>query len=147
MVNRQLTSEYIRGLIEGGGTFTFTTSTSGHKKIRVPAFQLRMHVGDRKLIEAVRDYLCLKNKVYAYHYPGKDGAKRGPQAVLIVREIGNLKNIVIPFFYGKLAGNKGIQFNDWLEKIGSDPTVSGGFKILYRLHKSGFYLRENKFPL
>lgn len=142
-MSRELTKEYIRGLVEGEGCFTFNTRGYGNAglKEKVPSFQLRMHIRDRKLLELVRDYLKLKNKIYIYHYPGKDGAKRGSQAILIVREFGNLKNIIIPLFYNKLLGNKALQFNEWLEKIGSDQMVPASYKLFYRLHKSGFYSR------
>ena len=142
-MRKKLTDEYIRGLVEGEGTFTFTTSPRGfNKKVKIPSFQLRMYIRDKKLIELVRDFFGLKNKVYTYFYPGKDGANRGPQAMLIVREIGNLKNIIIPFFYNNLVGYKVKQFEEWLEKIGTDPAVSEGFKIIYRLHKSGWFLKK-----
>lgn len=145
MTSRKLSSEYIRGLIEGEGTFTFTTTGWSGKKKKVPSFQLRMNIRDRELIEAVRDFLGLKNRVYIYHYPGKDGARRGPQAMLIVREFISLKDIIIPFFYKKLVGYKGIQFTAWLEKIGSDPDISDRFKSLYRLYKWGMYDKLPKF--
>jgi len=134
--------DYIRGLVEGEGCFTF--SPVGYKQ-RIPSFQLRMHVRDKFLLEKIRDFLGLKNKVYTYHYPGKDNAKRGPQVVLIVREFGSLKNIIIPLFYENLIGHKSIQFNEWLEKIGNDPNVPKSYKLLYRLHKSGFYSRDSRF--
>ncbi len=142
MNTRLVTYDYIRGLIEGEGSFTFSSSGPGRK---VPSFQLRMHVRDKVLLEKVRDFLGLKNKIYTYHYPGNDGAKRGPQVVLIVREFGSLKNIIIPLFYRNLIGNKSIQFDEWLERIGSDPNVPKSYRLLYRLHKSGFYLKNNRF--
>ncbi|MFH0890648.1 MAG: hypothetical protein V1856_01295, partial [Candidatus Liptonbacteria bacterium] len=92
-----------------------------------------------KLLESVRDKLKLKNKVYEYKYQRKDGHIRGAEAMLIVREFPQLKNIIIPFFYKKLAGNKGIQFNQWLNKIGEDPMVPETFKFLYKLHSWGYY--------
>jgi hypothetical protein len=98
-----------------------------------------MNIRDKELIERIRDYLGLRNKVYTYYYPGKDGAKRGPQAMLIVREIGSLKNIIVPTFYSKLVGYKGKQLNDWLEKIGTDPLVPKNYRVIYRLYKLGFY--------
>ena len=55
-----------------------------------------MHERDKKLLEMVRDRLRLKNKVYVYDHQKKDGSIRGPQAMLIVREVGALKNIIIP---------------------------------------------------
>lgn len=144
MISRQLSSEYIRGLIEGEGTFTFTTSGWSGKK-KVPSFQLRMNIRDKELIEAVRDFLGLKNKVYIYHYPGKDGSRRGPQAMLIVREFESLKDVIIPMFYNNLVGNKSKQFMAWMERIGSDPDVSDRFKSLYRLYKWGMYDKLPKF--
>ncbi len=137
----KLSYEYIRGLTEGEGTFTFCNS--GHRKI--PAFTIKMHVRDKKLLEAVRDVLGLKNKVYQYHYPGNDGSARGPQAMLIVREIGNLKDVIIPLFAKKLAGNKGKQFDAWIEKIWEDPDVPRAYKLIYKIYKSGFYDRNPKF--
>jgi hypothetical protein len=136
-----LSYEYIRGVVEGEGCFTFSKS-SGRK---IPAFALRMHFRDEDLICAIRDTLGLRNRVYVYHYPGKDGVHRDPQAVLIVREFGQLKNIIVPFFYKKLKGNKGKQFYDWLEKIGSDPEVPRTFKIIHKIYKSGFYDKNPKF--
>ncbi len=146
MAQGKLSYNYIRGLVEGEGTFTFCTTTGWRgKKAKVPAFQLRMHIRDKELIEAVRDFLGLKNKIYIYHYPGKDGAKRGPQVMLIVREFNNLKDIIIPLFYKKLIGHKNKQFMEWLEKIGSDPAIPDSFKSLYRLYKWGVYNENPKF--
>lgn len=142
MIAKKLSKEYIRGLVESEGCFTFSTTKQKNKKVHIPSFQIRMHIRDKELLEAVRDLIGINNKVYTYYYPGTDGYKRGAQALLIVREFPNLKNIIIPFFYDSLAGYKGIQFNEWLERIGSDPMVPESFKLLYRLHKSGFY-RKN----
>ena len=93
----------------------------------------------------VRDTLGLKNKVYEYNHQGRDGIKRGPRAMLIVREIGNIKNIVVPLFYGKLRGNKGKQFEEWLKKIGGDPAVPESYKLVYKLCISGYYDKNPKF--
>ncbi len=131
----KLSNEYIRGLVEGEGCFTFTRN--GIKKI--PAFCIQMHQRDFYLLTAVKDCLGLKNKIYRYRPWRLDGIKRGPSARLIVREIGNLKNIIIPFFYKRLMGHKGKQFEEWLNNIGTDPLVPESFKILCRLHKSGYW--------
>ena len=145
----KLSNEYIRGLVEGEGSFTFSTNSIAGKpgkRRKVPAFAIGMHIRDKNLILKLRNSLGLKNKIYEYHRPqGKDGIKRGPQAMLIVREFGPLKNIIVPFFYKKLHGYKGKQFDEWIEKIGSDPEVSELFKLIYRMFKSGFYDRNNKF--
>ena len=64
---------------------------------------------------------------------------------MIVREFGQLKNIIVPFFYKRLKGNKGKQFEQWLEKIGSDPDVSETFKFIYKIYKAGFYDKNPKY--
>ncbi len=142
--------EYIRGLIEGEGSFTFTTNS--RKNIRgdtvrakIPAFAIGMHERDYNLLCSTRDIMGLSNKVYNYKSSDKDGYNRGRKAFLIVREIGNLKNIVVPFFYGRLVGYKGVQFNQWLENIGTDPEVPESYKIIYRLHRNNFYKNNPKF--
>ncbi|MBI2628219.1 MAG: LAGLIDADG family homing endonuclease [Candidatus Niyogibacteria bacterium] len=141
-----LSYDYIRGLIEGEGTFTFDTRKQQNgTKLKIPTFALSMHIRDEDLIEAVRDTLRLKNKIYIYDHQKKDGYHRGPKAILIVREFPQLKNIIVPFFYKKLKGNKGRQFISWLEKIGTDPDVSKLFKLIYRLYKAGYYDKNQKF--
>jgi len=146
MLHRKLTNDYIRGLVDGGGSFTFTTTKGSNRtRTKIPAFQLRMHIADKDLVEGVRDKLGLKSRVYIYHHPGKDGLNRGAYAMLIVREIGNLKNTVIPFFYNRLAGNRAVQFNEWLNSIRSDPMVPESYDILYRLHENGYYAKNPKF--
>ena len=136
--------DYIRGLVQGTGTFTFTTSSNlgSLRKRKIPAFQLRMSTSDENLLEVIRDKLKLKNKIYVYHYLGKDSSNRKPIAILIVREISALKNIIIPVFYNQLLGSRADQFEEWLEKIGTDPAVPKSYKLLYRLHQSGYFKRE-----
>lgn len=142
--DKKLSYEYIRGLVEGEGTFTFSTSNRNASdgsiiKIKIPAFAIGMHERDEELLHYVRDTLGLKNRVYNYKSFNKDGHKRGRKAFLIVREIGQLKNIIVPFFYKRLVGNKGKQFNEWLEKIGNDPAVPKSYKFIYKIYKAGFY--------
>lgn len=141
----KLPHDYIRGLVDGEGTFTF--STTSHKnldgkitKLKVPAFAIRMHERDEELIRAVRNTLGLTNSVYKYDHNqrNKDGYNRGQQAMLIVRETGQLKNIIIPFFYKKPHGNKGKQFFEWLEKMGNIDTTHGS-KFLHMLYKKGYF--------
>src|SRR3989338_7579768 len=136
----QLPYDYIRGLVDGEGTFTFSTSPKKLKdgtiiKVKVPAFSLRMHNRDEYLIRAVRVTLGLNNSVYTYHYisPDKRGIKRGPQSVLIVREFPQIKEIIIPFFYKRLYGYKGKQFIDWLEKMNDKDTTEWS-KFLFRIY-------------
>jgi len=135
--------DYIIWLINNRGSFGFTSS--GFYRNKTPAFQLKITARNIKILEQIRDYLGLKNKVYKYHYPGKDKSKREPQAILTIRDFKQLKDIIIPFSHKKLVGRKRAQFIEWLEKIGSDPDVSDRFKSLYRLYKWGAYDKLPKF--
>jgi len=144
----KLPYDYIRGLVEGEGTFTFSTSTrklpnGSIKKVKIPAFALKMHERDEELIRAVRNTLNLDNRVYNYG-PQKNRPSNGRQAMLIVREFPQIKNIIIPFFYKKLYGNKGKQFIEWLEKM-NDPDTNDLTKFLYRQYKSGYFDKNPKF--
>lgn len=141
MTEPLISYEYIRGLVEGEGCFTFSKS-NGRK---TPSFSINMHERDEELLKLVRDTLGLKNKIYNYKPYSKDGYKRGRKAILIVREIGSLKNIIVPFFYRRLVGNKGRQFEDWIRKIGEDPMVPLKFKIIHSIYIAGFYDKNPRF--
>jgi len=142
-MREEISYEYIRGLIEGEGCFSFSPNKASGTM--VPSFTIRMHIRDKKLITMMRDKLNLKNKIYEYNYPGKDGYHRGPTITLIVREIGNLKNTIVPLCYKKLVGNKAVSFEKWIENIGSDPRVTNPYKFIYKLYQSGFYDNISKF--
>lgn len=100
-----ISDDYIRGLVEGEGCFANMRDSRGDQ---VPAFVLKMHVRDKELIEAIRDYLTLPDRVYEYTHQGRHFA------LLQVRYIGSLKNKIIPLFKDKLLGHKGTQFKAWL---------------------------------
>ena|SRR3989344_4695362 len=136
--------EYIRGIIEGEGCFTFYPGSRKKDgiKYKLPAFVIAMHERDKNLIKIIRDTLGLRNSIYTRSPTNKDGYNRGKATVLVVREFDQLKDIIIPFFYKKLYGNKGKQFIEWLEKIGSDPNVSNRYKSLYRIYKFGIYDKQ-----
>jgi len=150
----EISNEYIRGLVEGEGSFTFSTT---RKKVdgtryKLPAFVISLHIRDKHLLQMIRDKLGLKSKIY-YKIPmvniqnAKTGVKylSERQAILVVRDFQQLKDIIIPFFYKKLKGYKSEQFTEWIEKIGSDSEISDRFKSLYRLYKWGMYDKLPKF--
>ena len=121
-----LTPEYIRGLIEGEGTFTNDGSRNGRLN---PCVTLKMHYRDKELIEGIRDYFGLRNKVYEYTHQNRH------YAMLIIRDIPTLKNKIVPFFKNQLLGNKGMQFEEWLKM----------FPHLHGLHHRN--LPRRKLPL
>jgi len=141
----KISNEYLRGLIEGEGCFTFDQAIRFSKKLgmivvlRRPAFVIAMHIRDKELLLTLCNRLHLSNEVYEYQPYKGDGANRGPQAKLIVREYLQLRDKVVPFFYKRLHGNKARQFESWLETVGSDPRVTKKFRTIYYLYKSGYY--------
>lgn len=122
----QLSPDYIMGLVEGEGCFTFCTipqKNSAGKRFKIPTFVIQMHERDQELIKKLRDYWGLKNKIYICKAYTADGFNRNGTARLMIRDFLSLKNIIIPFFSGRLIGYKGIQFNNWLLKIKADPDI------------------------
>jgi len=149
-----ITNEYIRGLVEGEGSFTFhqTSKRVDGSVYKLPAFVVSMHFRDKDLLNLVKNKMGLKNNLY-FRVPVNNiqNAKTGKkylsarQAMLVVRDFEQLRDIIIPFFYKKLRGYKRIQFMNWLEKIGSDPGISDRFRSLYKLYKLGVYDNDPKF--
>jgi hypothetical protein len=144
----ELSRDYICGLVEGDGCFTFcniSSVSSGRQKALIPTFEITMNERDMELVRAVRDYLKLSSRVYHLGPYRKDGHKRGAITRLMVRDVGALKNTIVPFFYKRLKGYKGIQFEEWINKIGVNEAVPSRYKIIYRLYKAGFYDQNNRF--
>ena len=106
-IKHRLNDDYIRGLIEGEGCFGTHRNYYGEE---VPAFVLAMHARDKEMLEAIVDYLDLPDRVYDYRHNGRHYVK------FQVRDIGDLKNIIIPLFKNKLLGHKGTQLAAWLKK-------------------------------
>lgn len=105
-IAKLLTPEYICGLIEGEGTFTNDGSRNGRLN---PCVTLKMHFRDKELIEGIRDYFGLDNRVYEYTHQNRH------YVMLIIRDKLILKNKIVPFFKNQLLGNKGMQFEAWLK--------------------------------
>jgi len=105
-IKDRLTKDYICGLIDGEGCFYSDRKPTGEE---TPAFVLKMHVRDKELIEGIRDYLGIDNKVYEYKHQGRHFA------MFIIRDVQTLKNKIVPLFKGKLLGFKGTQFDWWLK--------------------------------
>lgn len=113
-----LNLDFIAGLIVGEGTFYWTKAPQG----KIPAFALRMHIRDKELVVAVRDSLGLKERIYEYTHNNRH------YVFLLVRNIGSLKNVVIPLIYPRLAGYKKQQFIEWFDKF-YDSDVAEGYKF------------------
>ena len=145
-----LSLEYIRGLVAGEGCFSFHTAPSAKepgRKIRIPVFVISMSQQDNDLILLLKESMGLKGGLYSYgpRKNKKDNYNRQGMTTLMVRDLGQLKNIIVPLFHRKLIGYKAKQFSDWIEKIGSDPAVPGRYKLIHKLYTSGFYDKNPDF--
>lgn len=142
-MNSNISFDYVRGLVEGEGCFTFcliNKDKSGNYKQKIPTFSLQMTDRDSDLINSVRDKIGLKNTVYEYKPRIRsDGYKRMGMSVLVVRDFGQIKNIVVPLLYKKLIGSKAVQFEEWISIMETDPLVSQKFKLIGKLYRNGFY--------
>lgn len=138
--NIEISYEYIRGLTDGEGCFTFYPAKSNGIRYMIPAFVISMSARDERLLCMVADKLKINAKIHVYppRYK-KDGYKRQGMAIFIVRSTGYIKNIIVPLFYKKLHGHKGEQFKEWIEKIGNDDDVPERYRLIYKLCKCGFY--------
>ena len=141
----QISADYIKGLVDGEGCFTFCTIPTRNKngnRLKIPTFVVQLHERDKELIEKLKNYLGISSKIYICKPYLKDGFKRGKTARLMVRDFGELRDIIIPFFYKNLIGYKGKQLVNWLEKIGNDPEIHPEYKVLYNIYKKDHF---NKF--
>jgi hypothetical protein len=139
--HRKITAEYIRGLTDGEGCFTFCKAGAYY----IPTFVISMHERDEKLFIKVADFLNLKSDVHIFNAYLKDGHKRGRSAKLIVRDTACLVNIIVPLFYKKLLGYKADQFEAWIKKIGSDTMVPKRYKSMYELYESGYWDKKENY--
>ncbi len=60
-------------------------------------------------------------------------------SILVVRDFGQIKNIIIPLFYKKLIGYKAKQFENWISEMGYNPDVQDRFKLITKIYNNGFY--------
>ncbi|MDP2704301.1 MAG: LAGLIDADG family homing endonuclease [bacterium] len=147
---KTISHEYIRGLVDGEGCFTFFTVPEWKKtengelvRLKRPVFTIQMNERDEKLLESVNYTLELSGRVYWQEAWRGDGVNRGPKVSIIVRNVLELRNKIIPIFYGKLHGHKGKQFIKWLEKMGEDDKTRES-RYLHMIYKKGFFEEWHK---
>jgi hypothetical protein len=63
---KEISYDYIRGLVDGEGCFTFCSIKSNGLKKQLPAFVISMSERDEKLIGLVKEKLKLRNRIYKY---------------------------------------------------------------------------------
>lgn len=101
---KQLSLDFIAGLIAGEGCFTWSYDKNEQK---ITIFQLKMRSNDKNLVFAVRNSLGLKAPIYEYNY--QDKKKVSLIRHYVVLKVGNRKDIkekIIPAFEGRLYGLK-----------------------------------------
>ncbi len=142
--------EYIRGLVDGEGCFTFFTVSEWKRtesgelmRLKRPVFTIQMNERDEKLLESVNNTLELSGQVYWQKAWRGDGVNRGPKVSIIVRNTLELRNKIIPLFYRKLHGHKGKQFMEWLEKMGEEDKTDES-RYLHMIYKKGFFEEWHK---
>lgn len=129
VIREKLSLDFIAGLIVGEGTFYWTKHPNGYYK---PVFALRMHIRDYDLVTNVRDSLGLKReKIYEYRHGGRH------YAFLIVRNVGSLKNHIIPLVWPRLSGYKREQFKVWFRRFQNEST-DPGYRFFYDAFRSRF---------
>ena len=129
--------EWAAGVLVAAGTLTFSTS----KKELLPAFVAKLGAEKRGLLIAAVAGLGLKNKVYL-HKPRKQGSR--PEAILTIRDLGQLKNKILPVLHSGLFVGKHTMLQDWLWKIENDERVPNRYKILHKLYQGPIYCNKLK---
>jgi len=102
-----------------------------------------MHERDWNLLDLVRLSLGLRGRVYhnrPYHYDRYGSRNSAAQASLVVRDILDLRNIIIPLFTKSYTAIKvNSLWNGW--KMG-DEEMTTESKYLHKLYKSGYLIKK-----
>lgn len=145
-----LSYEYIRGIIDRDGCFTFCSAPPrrGMKapRARIPTFIIAMEEKDLNLLQKLKEALKVRGTIYKLG--GKvssDGYKRTGMNSIMVRDFGQLKNIIVPLCHKKLHGYKASQFENWIEIMSCDDSVPKLYKLIPTLVHSGFYDKDPNF--
>ncbi len=130
---KQLSLDFIAGLITNAGYFGWTSQNKGKQKVAI--FQLQMPYENKDLVLAVRNTLGLKEPVYEYNYQDKKNPLLWRHQVkLLVRRREVIKKIIIPAFEGRLSGLKEKQFNQWKKEF-SEQEKKWRYHYIERLPK------------
>ena len=121
----KLSIDFIAGLIVGEGYFYWTKDSGGRNK---PGFGIRMHIRDFDLLMNVRDSLYLDERVYEYTHNNRH------YAMLLIRDVADLKNKIIPTIGPKLTGYKREQFIKWFRQFKA-PDTHPGYQFIGNIFK------------
>jgi hypothetical protein len=126
----EINPKYLNTIIElfnQKGIFSF--STQGKYKYKVPYFCIKSKQSEVYYLKLVKRELGIKSKIYTYQESiGKDGYIRSGFCMLIVRNIGELKDSIVPFASKALTGDKLQKFRMWLTKMEGLDSVPSGYR-------------------
>ncbi len=126
----EINPKYLNIIIElfnQKGIFSF--STQGKYKYKVPYFCIKSKQSEVYFLKLVKRELGIKSKIYTYSGSiGKDGYFRSGFCMLITRDIGELKDSIIPFSAKYLTGDKLQKFKDWIKNMKKLDMVPSGHR-------------------
>ena len=126
----EINLKYLSSIIElfdKKGIFSF--STQGKYKYRVPYFCLKSKPAEVYFLKLVKHELGIKSKIYTYNESiGKDGYIRSGFCMLITRDIGELKDSIIPFAAEYLTGDTLRKFKAWIKNMEKFDRVPSGYR-------------------
>lgn len=111
---------YVTGFVDGEGTFYTTTQNIGRQMIC--GFGMQIRADDANMLDLVIKVMGLKRysraTVRARTRRFNSGGKGHPLAQLLVRNMGELHDVVVPFFIANpLLGKKRRDFAIWREIV------------------------------
>lgn len=129
-----LSKDWAYGFLSSSGRLGFYCNS---KKEKIPSFIVKTGPEKHAMLILAAKIIGLRNKIYFYKY--KQGKKNYFQALLIVRDVGQLKNIIIPIFLKLMFVAKQVNLEDWMEEIIKNKAIPERYKVLYRIYRSRFY--------
>lgn len=115
----KLNPYFVTGLVDGEGSFTYWRQKSGEIQ---PCFELKLNIGDRKLVQRVKDFFDLGDIYFpkaTNDVRGNNGRiyKGGPMVIYRVCRIDELLCLMWHFVEYPLCGKKQYAFKIWKEIV------------------------------
>ncbi|PIT92895.1 MAG: hypothetical protein COU06_02825 [Candidatus Harrisonbacteria bacterium CG10_big_fil_rev_8_21_14_0_10_38_8] len=123
------TEEYVAGLVNCIGRFTFYTTYRKGVKLKTPAFLVSIPASNKYILEVIVATLDLKERIYTHKNIQSDHVSREKRCILIIRKYGSLRKI-IDFSYKYLLPEKILEMESWLAEIDTGTNVVDRFKTL-----------------
>ncbi len=121
--NIHISREWAEGLMVGSGKLTFYKDRGKN----IPAFVIKLEANKRELLIASAYAIGVKNTIYL-HKSTKNLYK--PEAILVIRDVRQLKSIILPMLKMYMFVGKHVVLKNWLHKIFEDKNIPERYKIL-----------------